>query len=296
MKNCNLCPRRCGVNRETGEKGYCKSGFKISLGKVMLHKWEEPCISGENGSGAVFFSGCSLRCVFCQNYPISRCEVKKEISVERLAKIFLELQAKKAHNLNLVSASHFLPLVIKALKIAKDNGLFIPVIYNTGGYEEIDSLKKLKGLVDIYLPDFKYFDQEIAKRYSKAPDYFLKASLALKEMFSQAGEAKIKDGLLKKGVLIRHLVLPGQINDSKKIIDYLIKSYGNSCYISLMSQFTPIPSLLKYPEINRKLTLEEYEDVVDYAISKGVENGFLQDEDCASENYIPKFDLEGVLE
>ena len=292
--NCSLCPRMCNLDRQV-TTGYCGVKNTIRVARAALHFWEEPCISGEEGSGAVFFTGCNLRCVFCQNYQIARAEQGKEITVERLAEIFLELQAQKANNINLVTATHYVPQVAEALSIAKTKGLHIPVVYNCGGYELVETLKLLEGLVDIYLPDFKYVDNERAKRYSHAEDYPEVAKKALAEMVRQQPEAEFDErGIMTKGVIVRHLMLPGGIKDSKAVVNYLYETYGHQIYISLMNQYTPLPHVADYPEIDRKLKKFEYDRLVDYAISLGVENGFIQEGETAKESFIPAFTNEGV--
>ena len=267
----------------------------LRVARAALHFWEEPCISGEEGSGAVFFAGCNLRCVFCQNYHIARAEQGKEITVERLSEIFLELQEQKANNINLVTATHYVPQVVCALKSAREKGLKIPVVYNCGGYESVSTLKMLEGLVDIYLPDFKYMDGVRAKKYSHAENYPQVAKAALAEMVRQCGEAEFDErGIMKKGVIVRHLMIPGGIKDSKAVVKYLYETYGNQIYMSLMNQYTPLPHVADYPEINRKLKKFEYDRLVDYAISLGVENGFIQEGETAEESFIPAFTNEGV--
>ena len=295
MKNeCSLCPRMCMADREI-TTGYCGVKNTLRVARAALHFWEEPCISGEEGSGAVFFTGCNLRCVFCQNFQIARAEQGKEITVERLSEIFLELQAQKANNINLVTATHYVPQVVCALKRAKEQGLNIPVVYNCGGYESVETLKMLEGLVDIYLPDFKYVDTERAKRYSRAENYPEVAKTALAEMVRQQPEAQFDDReMMKKGVIVRHLMLPGGIKDSKAVVKYLYETYGDQIYISLMNQYTPLPHVAEYPEINRKVKKFEYDRLVGYAISLGVENGFIQEGETAEESFIPAFTNEGV--
>ena len=284
----------CMADREI-TTGYCGVKNTLRVARAALHFWEEPCISGEEGSGAVFFTGCNLRCVFCQNFQIARAEQGKEITVERLSEIFLELQAQKANNINLVTATHYVPQVVCALKRAKEQGLNIPVVYNCGGYESVETLKMLEGLVDIYLPDFKYVDTERAKRYSRAENYPEVAKTALAEMVRQQPEAQFDDReMMKKGVIVRHLMLPGGIKDSKAVVKYLYETYGDQIYISLMNQYTPLPHVAEYPEINRKVKKFEYDRLVDYAISLGVENGFIQEGETAEESFIPAFTNEGV--
>lgn len=297
-ENCRICPRSCGVNRLKGEKGICGCDASLIAARAALHMWEEPCISGKTGSGTVFFSGCNLGCVYCQNRSISSTELAKEISLERLVEIFFELKAKGAVNINLVTPTHFIPHIATALKLAKNRGLSLPIVYNSSGYELVSSLKMLEGLVDVYLPDFKYIYPELSQKYSKAADYAEIAKNAIAEMYRQTGEAKFdSNGLMKKGVLIRHLVLPGFEKNSQKIIKYVLDTYGNKVYISIMSQFTPLEAFVregKYPELCRKLNRRVYDRLVDYAIEIGVENAYIQEEDVADESFIPLFDYEGL--
>lgn len=295
---CNLCPRDCGAKRADGAVGVCGQTDRIKAARAALHYWEEPCISGTAGSGAVFFGGCNLHCVYCQNRSISTGKAGKEITVERLSEIFLELQEKGAHNINLVTPGHFAPQIAESLERAKKNGMSLPVVYNTGSYEYVDTLRRLEGLVDIYLPDFKYMDSALGMRYSRAGDYSEIAKAAIAEMVRQTGKAVFEggeeNGLLKRGTIVRHLVLPGFVEDSKAVIKYLYETYGDIIYISIMNQFTPMPALADYPELNRKVTEDEYEEVVDYAISLGVKRGFVQEGETAKESFIPAFDGEGV--
>jgi len=296
-ENCNICPRGCKVNRENSGKGFCNESSHLRIARASLHMWEEPCISGSEGSGTVFFCGCNLRCVFCQNASISTGEVGKEISVSKLADIFLSLQQKKANNINLVTPTHFIPSIKDALIQAKANGLTIPIVYNTGGYESVESLRKLKGLVDIFLPDFKYVSNSLSLELSGASDYFEIASKALEEMVSQVGECEFDQrDMIKSGVIVRHLILPGHTKDSKAVIKYLYETYGDKIYISIMNQYTPMPHILsdnRFPTLQRKVTKKEYDSVVDYAISLGVTNGFIQEGETAKESFIPPFDLSG---
>ena len=291
---CNLCPRNCSTDRDV-KAGYCKVSNKIKISRAALHHWEEPCISADNGSGTVFFSGCNMGCVYCQNQDISHGAFGKEITVERLAQIFIELQNQKAHNINLVTPTHFTPQIIDAVKLARRNGLGIPVVYNTSSYEKAENIKKLKGTVDIYLPDFKYMSSETAKKYSFCAGYPQAAKEAIDAMVKQTGPCVFDDdGIIQKGVIVRVLVLPGYTDEAKQIIEYLYTTYGDDIYISIMSQYTPCTDLGRYPEINRKLTQQEYDDVVDFAVEIGLENGFLQEGEAASESFIPPFDLQGV--
>lgn len=297
MNGCMLCPRKCGVDREHGERGICRETGRVRLARAALHMWEEPCISGEEGSGTVFFTGCNLRCVYCQNYALSRSERGKEISEERLAEIFLELQEKKANNINLVTPTHYIPQIIRALDTAKRRGLRLPVVYNSSGYERVESLRRLEGYVDIYLPDFKYWTLGLASRYSMAADYPQAARAAVSEMVRQTGDPEFDErGIMRKGVIVRHLLLPGCVEEGKAIVRYLYQTYGNAIYMSLMNQYTPLDTLDAgtYPELNRKVTEEEYDALVDYAIELGVENGFIQEGETAKESFIPPFEMEGV--
>lgn len=294
-ENCLLCPRKCGINRSTGQTGVCGVSAKIRVARAALHYWEEPCISGEKGSGAVFFSGCSLHCVFCQNREISDGKAGKVISKERLSDIFLELKAKGANNINLVTPGQYIPDIVWAVRDARRRGMELPIVYNTSGYEDADELKQLEGIVDVYLPDFKYMDSALSAKYSRAKDYPSVAKQALSEMVRQQPRVVIDDatGLIQKGVIVRQLLLPGHVNDAKAILKYLHDTYQNSIYISMMSQFTPI-ALKDYPEINRTVTRREYERLIDYAIKIGITNAFIQEGDVAKDSFIPAFDCEGV--
>ena len=297
---CVLCPRKCEADR-TKKAGFCGETKELRVSRAALHMWEEPCISGKEGSGTVFFTGCTLRCVYCQNYHIANSEVGKVIDVSRLKAIFLELQEKKANNINLVTPTHFVPQIIQALDLAKEEGLKLPVVYNTSGYERVETLRKLDGYVDIYLPDFKYLDAEHARRYSMAADYPEVAKVAVAEMVRQTtGENRRPEfdarGMMTKGVIVRHLLLPGCLADAKKIVRYLYETYGDRIYMSLMNQYTPLDTLdsEKYPELNRRVRKKEYEKLIDYAIELGVENAFIQEGETATESFIPSFTFEGV--
>ena len=300
--SCDICPRECKINRSIGQTAYCGETEAVRVARAALHMWEEPCISGTKGSGTVFFTGCSLKCVFCQNGVIANSKAGKEISVERLAEIYLKLQDEGANNINLVTATHFIPQVAKSLETAKGHGLNIPIVYNTGGYEKKDSIKLLDGLVDVYLPDMKYYSEMLSARYSNAKDYFLIAKEALNEMFMQVkrpvfanSNEIIEEGIMKKGVIVRHMVLPGQTEDSKKVLKYLHDTYGDDIFISIMNQYTPMKGIGEnFPELNRRLTDEEYDEVVDFAIDIGIENGFIQEGETAKESFIPSFDGEGL--
>lgn len=294
-ENCLLCPRKCGINRAAGQTGVCGVSAEIRVARAALHYWEEPCISGEKGSGAVFFSGCSLHCVFCQNREISDGKVGKIISKERLRDIFLELKAKGANNINLVTPGQYIPDIVWAVNDAKSRGMKLPIIYNTSGYENVTELKLLEGIVDVYLPDFKYMDSTLSARYSRAKDYPSVAKQALSEMVRQQPDVVIDDatGLIQKGVIVRQLLLPGHVNDAKAVLKYLYDTYHDHVYISMMSQFTPI-ALKDYPEINRTVTKREYERLVNYALEIGITNAFIQEGDVAKDSFIPAFDCEGV--
>lgn len=294
-ENCLLCPRKCGINRGIGQTGVCGVSYEIKVARAALHYWEEPCISGKRGSGAVFFSGCSLHCVFCQNRAISDGKEGKVISKERLSDIFIELADKGANNINLVTPGQYIPDIVWAVNDAKSRGMKLPIIYNTSGYENVTELKLLEGIVDVYLPDFKYMDNMLSARYSRAKDYPSVAKQALSEMVRQQPDVVIDDatGLIQKGVIVRQLLLPGHVNDAKTVLKYLYDTYHDHVYISMMSQFTPI-ALKDYPEINRTVTRREYERLVDYAIKIGITNAFIQEGDVAKDSFIPAFDCEGV--
>lgn len=294
-ENCLLCPRKCGTNRRTGQTGVCGVSSEIKVARAALHYWEEPCISGKRGSGAVFFSGCSLHCVFCQNREISDGKEGKVISKERLSDIFMELEGKGANNINLVTPGQYIPDIVWAVNNARSRGMKLPIIYNTSGYENVTELKLLEGIVDVYLPDFKYMDSTLSAMYSRAKDYPSVAKQALSEMVRQQPDVVIDDatGFIQKGVIVRQLLLPGHVNDAKAVLKYLYDTYHDHVYISMMSQFTPI-ALKDYPEINRTVTRREYERLVDYALEIGITNAFIQEGDVAKDSFIPAFDCEGV--
>ena len=295
LKDCHLCPRNCGVDRLAGQKGFCGVDAGIMVARAALHMWEEPCISGKEGSGAVFFSGCSLGCAFCQNRTISKGQSGKVITVEHLTELFLDLQAQKANNINLVTAGHFLPQVREALILAKEQGLTIPVVYNSSGYEKAEMLRYLEGLVDIYLPDLKYLEADLAGKYSHAKDYPEVAMKALEEMVRQVRTPEFDErGMMKKGVIVRHLLLPGHVRNSKKVLEYLYGTYGDQIYISLMNQYTPMPAMKDDPQLSRKVTDREYDRLLDHAISFGVTNCFIQEGETAKESFIPEFNGEGI--
>ena len=328
-KGCRLCPRACGVNREKGQKGICGQTQVLKAARADLHMWEEPCISGSRGSGTIFFSGCNLHCVFCQNREIASGNTGIELSVERLADICLELQEKGANNINLVTGFHYVPQIIQALAKARSRGLVLPVLYNSSGYESPETLRMLAGYIDIYLPDFKYADNGLGLKYSHVPDYFERASAALEEMVRQVGEMRfctedaldrlVQEGkekasiqemsvtayqkrsengeslLMTRGVIVRHLLLPGMIEDSKKVIKYLLETYGEQIFISMMNQYTPLPHVKEFPELMQRVSEKQYEELVAYALELGIENGFVQEGDVASESFIPSFDGKGIL-
>ena len=307
MTDCTLCPRSCRVNRAAGEVGYCKESAELYAARAALYFDEEPVISGRRGSGAVFFSGCNMGCIYCQNYAIAKAMSGTRLEPGRLSEIFLELQEQEAENINLVTASHYLYLIIPAIERARREGLTIPIVYNTGAYERVDAIKALEGLVDIWLPDFKYISPRISLAYSHTPDYFQYASKALAEMVRQCPRPLFADGsssldaeddaddpLMVKGVIVRHLALPGCGEDSRDILDYLYSTYGDNIFISLMNQYTPMPQVISDPNLGRKLTKEEYDELVSYAIGIGITNGFVQDGETASQSYIPAFDGTGL--
>jgi len=307
---CRLCPRQCGARRGLGERGVCGADNTLQVARAMLHFWEEPPISGTRGSGTVFFSNCSLHCCYCQNASISRGKAGKAISIQRLAEIFLELQAQGAHNINLVTPTHYVEQIIEALDILKQTkqasqtnvedktdeatpSLHIPVVYNTSGYETVSTIKQLADYVDIYLVDIKYATANLALELSGAPDYPEAAFLALEEMVNQQGEYQLnEDGVLQKGVIVRHLILPGHVEDSKLVVNRVFSVYGNKVCYSLMNQYTPMPG--SPPQLERKLSESEYAELIDYALDLGVTNSFMQEGDTAKESFIPPFDLSGV--
>lgn len=293
--SCELCPRRCRVNREAGARGYCGESAELFAARAALHFWEEPCISGSRGSGAVFFSGCTLRCVFCQNREIAAGRSGKPIRRERLAEIFLELQEQGAHNINLVTPTHYSAAIVEALDSARAQGLRIPIVYNTSGYERVEVLRQLEPYVDVYLPDFKYFHAETAAAYSQAPDYFETAKAALEEMVRQKAPAVFSDdGILTRGVLVRHLVLPYHTGESIRILEYLHHAYGDQILISILNQYTPLAAAELPWELRRPLTRGEYQRVLKAAAELGIENGFMQTGETVSESFIPPFTGEGL--
>lgn len=287
---CNLCPRNCGINRNKGARGFCTQTSEIKIGRSALHYWEEPCISGEKGSGTVFFSGCSLRCVYCQNYNLGRGEVGQKLHERELCDIFIDLQNQGAHNINLVTAEHFAPHIKDAVIKARKKGLIIPVILNSGGYVSEETLEILKDVIDIYLVDFKYMNSETAAKYSSAPDYPEIAKKAISKMLELVGRPVFdEDGILQKGVVVRHLCLPSHSGESKDIIKYLFGNYKTGIIYSIMRQYTPVRKSEKYPNLNRKLTEEEYDEVIDFCVETGIEDAYIQDDECALESFIPDF-------
>lgn len=290
LEKCELCPHKCKVNRSNGEFGRCKSGKKIKIALADLHFFEEPCISGKEGSGTVFFSGCNMNCKFCQNYKISQNLIGKEIEIEELAKYFLKLQDRKANNINLVTGFMYIPQIIKAIEIARKNGLYIPIVYNSSGYEDVDALKLLEGYVDIYLPDLKYYYNDLAKRLSNIDNYFENATLAIKEMYRQVGAPKFDEhGMIEKGLMIRHLILPNHIQNSKKVLKWIKQNIDENVYINIMAQYFPSYKALEIEDINRKLTQEEYTKIENFVYELNIKNGYMQDLEDNEEQYVPNF-------
>lgn len=294
-ERCCLCPRKCLAKRGEGRQGLCGGAKLAKVARAALHFWEEPCISGESGSGTVFFSGCTMRCIFCQNREISRGEAGKEITNERLSEIFLELQDKGANNINLVTPMHYAPQITAALDMAKEHGLKLPIVWNTGGWELKESVAVVRNHADIWLTDFKYFDDVLAKNFSGAENYFETAASALEQMVSQTGEAVFDDsGIMRRGVIVRHLMLPGHLDDTKNVLSYLYENFGDNIWISIMNQYTPLCSDERFPELSRTVSDEEYDEAIDFALALGIENAFVQEGDTVGESFIPSFDLEGV--
>lgn len=290
LSNCNICPRNCSVNRNNNELGYCLAGNKMKIGYTDLYYYEEPSISGTKGSGTIFFTYCNLRCVYCQNYKISKLHIGHEITIKEFCDICLNLQEKGALNINLVTPTHYIPLIRDGLILAKKQGLKIPVVYNTSAYEKIESLKLLEGLIDIYLPDLKYYDDKYAIKYSNAKDYFKIATDAIKEMYHQVGKNKFnKDGIMQKGVIVRHLMLPDNLEDSKKIIKYLYDTYHDNIYISIMNQYTPLKMVKNIPNLNKKVSEYDYDCLINYACDLGIKNAYMQLGETQKESFIPEF-------
>lgn len=295
MTQCALCPRRCRARRDQGGRGFCGADQELRVARASLHMWEEPPLSGSKGSGTVFFSGCSLRCVYCQNRAISRGQAGKSITVQRLAEIFLEQQERGAHNLNLVTGDHYIPQILAALTEAKTGGFHLPVVWNCSGYQSLDSLRLLEGSVDIWLTDFKYLSPERAERYSRARDYPEVAWAAAEEMFRQQPKACFDaEGIMQKGLIFRHLLLPGGLEDGKNVLQELFSRFSNRVWYSLMSQYTPMPGLEDFPELQRRVSAAEYDELVDFCVDLGMENAFVQEGEAATESFIPAFDGEGV--
>lgn len=290
LENCNICPHRCGANRMNGKTGRCKATDKVKVALASIHNFEEPCISGKNGSGTVFFSNCNLNCVFCQNYEISQLGKGKEISIEELADIFIKQQNKNVHNINLVTPTMYIYQIIEAIKLARDKGLKIPIVYNSNGYENVEALKHLKGYIDIYLPDLKYSNNEIAYKYSNIKNYYENAVQAIKEMYNQVGTPIIdENGIMKKGLMIRHLVLPNQLQNSKDVLKWINDNMDKKVFVSVMAQYFPTYKAKHFPEISRKLTKEEYNEIEQYLYSLDLENGYIQELGEHEEEYVPDF-------
>ena len=291
LTKCKICPHECNINRNEGQIGRCKSKDKVKIALYSTHNFEEPCISGEKGSGTVFFSNCNLNCVFCQNYEISQESKGKEIEIEELADIFLKQQENDVENINLVTPTSYVPQIIEAIKIAKGKGLEIPIVYNTNGYEKIETLKMLEGYIDIYLPDFKYYYNDIAKRYSKVDNYFEVTTNSLKEMQRQVGTSVFdENGIMKRGMIIRHLVLPNYIENSKKVLKWIKENMNDDIYVSIMAQYFPTYKAKEIDELSRKLTNDEWEEIESYVEELGIENGFIQELGEHEEEYVPKWE------
>lgn len=290
LEKCTICPHKCNINRNHGKIGRCKATNKVKIALYSTHEFEEPCISGQNGSGTVFFSNCNLNCIYCQNYEISQLGRGKEITIEELAQIFLIQQEKGVENINLVTPTSYVPQIIEAIKIAKKAGLKLPIVYNTNSYENVETLKQLEGYIDIYLPDLKYAENELGKKYSKIENYFEIATEAIKEMIRQVGEPKLKEnGIIEKGVMIRHLVLPNHIENSKKVLKWIKENLPKEIYISIMAQYFPTYKAKEDNNINRKLTKEEWKEVEDYIAEIGIENGYVQELGEHEEEYVPNW-------
>ena len=299
LEKCEICPRKCKVNRINGEKGFCNARDKVKLALVSCHDFEEPCISGvgknTKSSGTVFFSNCNLRCVFCQNHEISSSGKGKEITVQRLAEIFIEQQNRKVNNINLVTPTMYIPQIIQAIGIARSKGLNIPIIYNSNGYENVEALKMLEGYIDVYLPDLKYYSDEIAIKYSSAPNYFKIATEAIKEMYRQVGNPEFdENGIIKKGVIIRHLILPNYIQNTKRILKWIKENMPEGIYVSVMAQYFPTYKAKEMEKINRKINIKEYKEVENYLYTLGIENGYMQELGKHEEEYVPEFDFRGI--
>ena len=292
LEKCEICPPKCKVNRALGNKGRCRCNDKIKIALASIHNYEEPCISGKNGSGTIFFSNCNLKCIYCQNYEISQLDKGKEITIDHLAEIFINQQNKNVNNINLVTPTMYVPQIIEAIKIARNNGLKIPIIYNSNGYENVETIKMLDGYIDVYLPDLKYYSNEIAKKYSKIDNYFSNAVNAIKEMQKQVGNPIFnEDGIIQKGVIIRHLILPNHILNTKKILKYIKENFDENTYISVMAQYFPTYKAKDDDKINRKISKKEYKEVEEYLYLLNLKNGYIQELGEHEEEYVPNFDL-----
>ncbi len=291
LEECCICPHNCKANRLAGKIGRCKANEKVKIALYSIHRFEEPCISGGNGSGTVFFSNCNLQCQFCQNYEISQLGQGKEISIQELADIFLKQQEKQAENINLVTPTSYVPQIIEALKLAKEKGLYLPIIYNTNGYETVDTIKLLDGYIDIYLPDFKYADNKLAKELSDINNYFEISTEAIKEMYKQVGSPIFnKKGVIQKGVIIRHLVLPNYIENTKQVLEWICKNLSKDIYVSVMAQYFPTYRAKENEKLNRKLTKDEWEKVLKIIEELEIENGYVQELGEHEEEYVPKWE------
>ena len=292
LEKCEICPHKCKVNRALGNKGRCRCNDKIKIALASIHNYEEPCISGKNGSGTIFFSNCNLKCIYCQNYEISQLDKGKEITIDHLAEIFINQQNKNVNNINLVTPTMYVPQIIEAIKIARNNGLKIPIIYNSNGYENVETIKMLDGYIDVYLPDLKYYSNEIGKKYSKIDNYFSNAVNAIKEMQKQVGNPIFnEDGIIQKGVIIRHLILPNHILNTKKILKYIKENFDENTYISVMAQYFPTYKAKDDDKINRKISKKEYKEVEEYLYLLNLKNGYIQELGEHEEEYVPNFDL-----
>lgn len=292
LEKCEICPHKCKVNRALGNRGRCRCNDKIKIALASIHNYEEPCISGKNGSGTIFFSNCNLKCIYCQNYEISQLDKGKEITIDHLAEIFINQQNKNVNNINLVTPTMYVPQIIEAIKIARNNGLKIPIIYNSNGYENVETIKMLDGYIDVYLPDLKYYSNEIAKKYSKIDNYFSNTVNAIKEMQKQVGNPIFnEDGIIQKGVIIRHLILPNHILNTKKILKYIKENFDENTYISVMAQYFPTYKAKDDDKINRKISKKEYKEVEEYLYLLNLKNGYIQELGEHEEEYVPNFDL-----
>ena len=295
LDKCMICPRNCKVNRISGQKGYCRLDDKIKIALASIHKFEEPCVSGEEGSGTIFFSNCNLKCIYCQNHEISQENVGKEVSVERLAQIMLEQQNRNVNNINLVTPTMYVYQIMESIKIARKNGLKIPIVYNSNGYENVDTIKMLNGYIDVYLPDLKYYLDDIAIKYSDAPNYFKVATNAIKEMYNQVGKVKFDErGIIQKGVIIRHLILPNHIQNTKHILKWIKENFDDNVFVSIMAQYFPTYKAKKDELINRKLSIKEYREIENYVFELNLKNGYIQELGKHEEEYVPKFDLSNI--